>query len=90
MMKNKTTGKHPNVLGPTLNHQDRKFSTYHCFASKIKKLRPTMQGLVSFGTDGEEALSSAFLSVFPRSVHLLCTKIISKENFVNYKQMKQT
>ena len=32
-----------------------------------------MQGLISFGTDGEEALSSAFLSVFPRSIHLLCS-----------------
>ena len=73
MIKNKTTGKHPNFIGPTLIHQDRKFSTYHYFASEIKKLRPAMQGLVSFGTDGEEALSSVFLSVFPRSVHLLCS-----------------
>ena len=27
MIKNKTTGKHPNFIGPTLIHQDRKFST---------------------------------------------------------------
>ena len=73
MIKNKTTGKHPNFIGPTLIHQDRKFATYYYFASEIKKIRPALQGLVSFGTDGEEALSSAFSSVFPRSVHLLCS-----------------
>lgn len=87
MIKNKTTGKHSNFIGPTLIHQDRKFSTYHYFASEIKKLHPAMQGLVSFGTDGEEALSSAFLSVFPRSVHshsvVSTNEIISLENFTN-------
>ena len=73
LIKNKTTGKHPNFIGPTLIHQDRKFATYHYFASEIKKICPALQGLGSFGTDGEEALSSAFLSVFPRSTHLLCS-----------------
>ena len=36
-------------------------------------MRPGVEGLCAFGTDGEEALSSAFLSVFPRSTHLLCS-----------------
>ena len=72
LLKNKVTGKHPIFLGPTLIHQDRKFGTYHYFASQIKKIRPDMKGLVAFGTDGEKALSSAFSSVFPYSTHLLC------------------
>ena len=42
------------------------------FASQLKKIRPEIGGLVAFGTDGEEALSSAFSSVYPSSVHLLC------------------
>ena len=73
MIRNKVTGKHPTFLGPTLIHQDRKSSTYHYFASQIRVMRPGVEGLCAVGTDGEEALSSAFLSVFPRSTHLLCS-----------------
>jgi len=73
MVVNRVTGKHPNFIGPCLIHQDRKFGTYHYFASEIKKLRPSMQSLMAIGTDGEEALSSAFLSVFPGSSHLQCS-----------------
>ena len=72
LLKNRVTGKHPIFIGPTLIHQDRKAGTYHYFASQIRKIRPQMEGLVAFGTDGEEALSSAFSSVFPQSTHLLC------------------
>ena len=35
-------------------------------------LRPSLQGIVAFGTDGEKALSSAFLAVFNKAVHLHC------------------
>ena len=38
-----------------------------------------LSGLNAVGTDGEEALSSAFKSVFPFSVHLLC-QIHKREN----------
>jgi len=41
------------------------------FASQLK-MRPGLEGLSAVGTDGEEALSSAFKSVFPGSSHLLC------------------
>ena len=70
MLKNKVTGKHPFFIGPALLHQDRKYGTYYYFASEIKKLQPSIKGLVAIGTDGEDALSSAFLSVFPSSVHV--------------------
>ena len=35
-------------------------------------LRPSLQGIVAFGTDGEKALSSAFSAVFNKAVHLRC------------------
>lgn len=73
MIKNKITGKHPNFIGPTLVHHDRKYGTYYYFASEVKKMRPSMHNLVATGTGGEEALSSAFLSVFPRTIHLQCS-----------------
>ena len=74
MIRNKVTGKHPTFLGPTMIHQDRKYSTYHYFASQIRVMRPGVEGLCAVGTDGEEAaISSSFLSVFPRSEHLLCS-----------------
>ena len=71
-MKNRETGKHPVFIGPTFIHQDRKRTTYFYFASQLKKMRPGLDGLNAIGTDGEEALSSAFQSIFPSSVHLLC------------------
>ena len=81
MVKNKVTGKHPSFIGPALIHQDRKYGTYYYFASEIRKIRPSLQNLVATGTDGEEALSSAFLSVFPNCVHLQCS-LHKQENLI--------
>ena len=73
LVKNKVSRKHPYFLGPVLIHVDRKYNTYYYFASQLKKLCPDMESLNAVGTDGEEALSSAFLAVFPNSIHLLCS-----------------
>ena len=70
---NKETGKHPIFIGPVLIHTDRKYTTYYYLASQLNKLCPNLEDLIAVGTDGEEALSSAFLSVFPNSTHLLCS-----------------
>jgi len=43
------------------------------FASEVKKLWPSITNLIAIGTDGGEALSSPFLSVFPNTVHLQCS-----------------
>lgn len=72
LLINRKTGKHPVLLGPLLIHQNRKFETYHYFASQLLKMKPDLKGLHSFGTDGEEALFKAFHSVFPSAVHVLC------------------
>ena len=60
LIKNKVSGKHPYFIGPVLIHVDRKYNTYYYFASQLKKLCPGMETLTAVGTDGEEALSSAF------------------------------
>ena len=72
LLKNKKTGKHPNLMGPVLIHQNRKRDTYYYFASELKKMRQRLDSLLAFGTDGEEALHSAFSSVFPHAIHLQC------------------
>ena len=65
LIVNKETGKHPIFIGPELIHTDRKHSTYYYFASQLKKLCPDIEDLIAVGTDGEEALSSAFfISIF--------------------------
>lgn len=81
MIKNKVTGKHPNFIGPALIHQDRKYSTFYYFASEVKKMCPSLHNLLAIGTDGEEALSSAFLSVFQNTVHLQCA-LHKRENLM--------
>ena len=70
---NKVTGRHPYFISPVFIHQDRKFATYYSVASQLKKLHPEIDSFAAIGTDGEEALSSAFMSVFPSSIHLLCS-----------------
>ena len=65
LLVNKSTGTHPNFVGPTLVHQDCQFGTYLYIASQLKKIRPKIGGLVAYGIDREEALSSAFSSVYP-------------------------
>ena len=72
LLINRKTGKHPVLLGPLLIHQNRKFGTYHYFASQLLKIRPGLKSLCSFGTDGEEALYKGFSSFFPSALHLLC------------------
>ena len=74
LIVNKKTGKHPTFMGPALIHVDKKYGSYYNFASQLRKLWPDFEsGLNTVGTDGEEALSSAFSTVFPHKVHLLCT-----------------
>ena len=82
LIVNKRTGKHPTFMGPVLIHVDKKYSSYYYFASQLRKLCPDFEsGLNAVGTDGEEALSSAFSTVFPQSVHLLCS-LHKRENIL--------
>ena len=59
--------------GPMFIHQRKLYETYHQFASGLSRLQPSLKMLKAFGTDGEQALYSAFHSVFPDADHLRCT-----------------
>ena len=56
----RSTQKHPVILGPMLIHQRKTTQTYHFFASSIVGLRPQLSNLQAFGTDGEKSLEAAF------------------------------
>ena len=64
--------KHPVMMGPILIHKQKKFESYHFFASSLVGLKPSLRSLKVFGTDGEKAISNAMHVVFERAVHLRC------------------
>ena len=66
------TKKPPVLVGPMLIHQKKTTKSYHFLASGIVSLRPQLNSLVAFGTDGEKAIGDAFRTQFPHSKHLLC------------------
>ena len=69
----KRSCEHPVFIGPVMIHYKKSFATYLFFASTLLGLRPQLSHLKCFGTDDEQALHNAFLSVFPSAVHLLCS-----------------
>ena len=72
LLKNETTGKHPVMIGLMLVHRCKLFSSYHFFASSLVSLKPSLSGLLAFGTDGEECLHKAFSAQFSKAQHLRC------------------
>ena len=70
LMLTNSCGNHPVMIGLLFVHQCKKFSTYHFFASSLVGLRPSLLNLCAFGSDGEQALSSAFQTVFHKAQHL--------------------
>ena len=48
------------MIGPTLLYYHKTFGTYLFFATSLIGLRPELQALQAFGTDGEKALANAF------------------------------
>ena len=72
LMLTNASGNHPVMMGPLFIHQCKKFNTYHFFASSLVGLRPALANLRAFGTDGEQALSSALQTVFTMAKHLRC------------------
>ena len=73
VIKSFRSNEHPVFIGPVLVHYKKSFSTYLFFASTLVGLCPQLSDLKCFGTDGEEALYSAFSQVFPNAIHLLCS-----------------
>ena len=65
-------GHSPIILGPILVHQQKKFSSYHFFASTLISLCPSLRNIQAFGSDGETALYQAFHVQLPEATHLRC------------------
>lgn len=67
------SGKDPVMIGPVLIHYRKTFHTYLFFAATLVGLRPGLEGLRAFGTDGEKALADAFSHEFHYAVRLTCS-----------------
>ena len=66
LLKRKSTGKPPVFVGPVLIHYKKDKRSYRDFLNKLKSLRPGLQEIASFGTDGEMVLVNALQSCFPK------------------------
>jgi len=62
----------PIILGPLLVQQQKKFSSYHFFASTLVSLCPSLRNIKAFGSDGETALYQAFHMQLSEATHLRC------------------
>jgi hypothetical protein len=82
MMKRKRTGKSPLRLGPVLIHYRKKQNIFSSFLQTIIDLKPQLQGVISTGTDGEQALVNAIEIKFPNAgkCSLRCFRHV-QENF---------
>ena len=72
LLESTRSGNSPVLIGPTMIHYRKTFHTYLFFASTLIGLRPELQGLRAFGTDGEKALVDAFSHEFRYAIHLTC------------------
>ena len=52
---------------PTFIHQQKVFSSYHCYSSSLVGISPVLGELKCFGTDGEHNLGSVFEAFHLRS-----------------------
>ena len=59
LIKDRRTGESPIMLGPILVHQRKLFETYHFFISSLIRFAPSLDHILAFGRDGEEALAVA-------------------------------
>ena len=66
------SGSSPVFIGPTMVHYRKTFSTYVFFAASLIGLRPELEGIRAFGTDGEKALADGFAHAFHYAIHLTC------------------
>ena len=65
-------GNRPVMFGPMFIHQRKTFATYNFFFSQLVGLKPKLQDIQCFGTDGEKALEEALHIQFKYATHLRC------------------
>lgn len=52
---------HPLLIGPMMIHHRKTYESYSCLFSTLRSLRPGLNHLKAFGTDGETNLSKAMI-----------------------------
>jgi len=72
MLVDTTSKKHPTMAGPILVHQRKNFAAFNYFASTLVSCNKKLQGLLAYGTDGDEALIEGFSHNFPFATQLRC------------------
>ena len=72
LLEYRKEGHSPIILGQFLVHQQKKFSSYHFFASTLISLCPSLRNIKAFGSDGETKLYQAFQMQLPEATHLRC------------------
>ena len=72
LLKSRRTDRPPVFVGPLLIHYRKTFSSYLFFSSSLVGLKPELEGVRAFGTDGEENLAKALAHTFTFGVHLTC------------------
>ena len=72
MLMDIVSKKHPTMAGPVLVHQRKNFAAFNYFASTLVSFNKKLQGLLAFGTDGDEALIEALSHNFPFAIQLRC------------------
>jgi hypothetical protein len=73
LLETRRNSQPPIFLGPVLIHYKKNFSSYLFFAASLIGMNRQLEGVRVVGTDGEKALSSAFLHEFGFAQHLTCS-----------------
>ena len=74
MLKSRRTNSIPIVHGPIFINHSKTTQIYRWFSTSLLCLNPKLKDLIALGTDGEVALSDAFLQIFPEMIHFRCSR----------------
>ena len=78
--------KYPVMIGPALIHSIKDQAAFSILFQEITDRRPSLgTALRAYGTDGEQALSSAAADAFPFAIHLRCANHL-KDNITTHLQ----
>ena len=68
-----SSGNHPIMMGPVMIHKQKKFETYHFFASLLVSLKSSVRNLKAFGVlmVKRPLVYNAMHIVFDKAIHLM-------------------
>lgn len=65
-------GNHPVFIGPGILHKQKLCTSYKTLPLLMSKYRVGTNGVLVYGTDGEENMAKAFSDAYPDAKHLRC------------------